>query len=157
MRQWEEEIKRLDDKSALGYIFEVDLEYPQHLHLDEKHDNFPLAPESFKIEKELLSPYQSELGDELDVKYGSEKLCLTLLDKKEYVCHYRNLKFYLKKGMRLKKIHRILQFNQSPWLEPYIQLNTQLRKEANNKFEEGFAKLMNNSFFGKYYLVFQKW
>ena len=157
MRQWEEEIKRLDDKSALGYMFECDLEYPQHLHLDEKHDNFPLAPESFKIEKELLSPYQSELGDELDVKYGSEKLCLTLLDKKEYVCHYRNLKFYLKKGMRLKKIHRILQFNQSPWLEPYIQLNTQLRKEANNKFEEGFAKLMNNSFFGKYYLVFQKW
>ena len=74
MCQWEEEIKRLDDKSSVGYIFEVDLEYPQHLRLDEKHDNFPLAPESFKIGKELLSPYQKELGDELDVKYGSEKI-----------------------------------------------------------------------------------
>ena len=57
-----------------------------------------------------------------------------------------NLKFYLKHGMKLKKIHKILQFNQSHWLKPYIDLNTQLRQEADNKFEEGFAKLMNNSF-----------
>ena len=113
------------------------------------HDNFPLAPESFKIEKELLSPYQKELGDELDVKYGSEKLCLTLQNKEKYTVHYRNLKFYLNHGMKLKKIHKILQFDQSRWLEPYIKFNTQLRSEANNKFEEEFAKLMNNSFFGK--------
>merc|ERR1711984_28196 len=85
MSQWEEEIKRLDDEAAKGYIFKIDLEYPQHLRLDEKHDNFPLAPESFKIEKELLSRYQTEMGDELGVKYGSEKLCLTLTDKKEYI------------------------------------------------------------------------
>ena len=153
MMEWEEEIKRLDDQACTGYILECDLLYPQDLRMDEKHDNFPLAPESFKIEKELLSPYQTELGDELAVKYGSEKLCLTLLDKKEYVCHYRNLKFYLKKGMKLKKIHHILQFDQSPWLKPYIDHNTQLRKEANNKFEEGFAKLMNNAFFGKNHLA----
>ena len=149
MSQWEDEIIRLDDEAAKGYIFKVDLEYPQQLRLNEMHDNFPLAPESFKIGKELLSPYQTELGDELDVKYGSEKLCLTLQDKKEYTVHYRNLKFYLNHGMKLKKIHRILQFDQSRWLEPYIKFNTQLRSEANNKFEEEFAKLMNNSFFGK--------
>ena len=113
------------------------------------HDNFPLAPESFKIEKDLLSPYQQDLGDNLGVKYGSEKLCLTLYDKTNYICHMNNLKFYLKHGMKLKKIHKILQFNQSHWLKPYIDLNTQLRQEADNKFEEGFAKLMNNSFFGK--------
>ena len=95
------------------------------------------------------SPYQQDLGDQLGVKYGSKKLCLTLNDKKNYICHARNLKFYLQHGLKLKKIHKILQFNQSQWLKPYIDLNTKLRQEADNKFEEGCAMLMNNSFFGK--------
>ena len=71
------------------------------------------------------------------------------MEKTNYVCHYRNLKFYLNHGLKLKKTHRILQFEQSACLKPYIDLNTQLKQEANNQFEEGFAKLMNNSFFGK--------
>ena len=61
----------------------------------------------------------------------------------------RNLQFYLNNGMVLKKVHRVLQFSQSAWLKPYIELNTKLRQSADNKFEEGFAKLMNNSFFGE--------
>jgi hypothetical protein len=68
-------------------LFQVDLEYPPHLRADETHDNFPLAPESFKIEKDMLSPYQQEVGDQLGVKYGTEKLCLTLKDKEKYICH----------------------------------------------------------------------
>lgn len=52
--------------------------------------------------------------------------------------------------MKLKKVQKILEFKQSAWLKPYIDLNTRLRQQAENKFEEGFAKLMNNSFFGKY-------
>ena len=149
MNEWTEDIMNLNEEDSIGYMFQVDLEYPANLHADETHDNFPLAPESFKIEKDLLSPYQQDLGDNLGVKYGSEKLCLTLFDKTNYICHMNNLKFYLKHGMKLKKVHKILQFNQSYWLKPYIDLNTQLRQEADNKFEEGFAKLMNNSFFGK--------
>ena len=70
-------------------MFEVDLEYPAHLRADNTHDNFPLAPESFKIKKDLLSPYQQDLGDNLGVKYGAEKLCLTLYDKQNYVVHGR--------------------------------------------------------------------
>jgi hypothetical protein len=149
MNEWTEDIMSLNEEDSIGYMFQVDLEYPEKLRADEAHDNFPLAPESFKIEKDLLSPYQQDLGDQLGVKYGAEKLCLTLYDKKKYICHSRNLKFYLKHGMKLKKIHKILQFSQSAWLKPYIDLNTKLRQEADNKFEEGFAKLMNNSFFGK--------
>ena len=149
MNEWTEDILNLNEEDSIVYMFEVDLDYPKNLHDDETHDNFPLAPESFKIEKDLLSPYQQDLGDQLGVKYGSKKLCLTLNDKKNYICHYKNLKFYLKHGMKLKKIHKILQFDQSAWLKPYIDLNTKLRQEADNKFEEGFAKLMNNSFFGK--------
>ena len=153
MDEWEQDIMKLKDDDDTGYMFQVDLEYPENLHLDEMHDNFPLAPESCKIEKEMLSSYQTTLGDSLNVAYGSEKLCLTLKDKKEYICHYRNLKFYLKHGMKLKKIHKILQFDQSAWLKPYIDHNTRMRQQADNKFDEDQAKLMNNAFFGKFFFL----
>ena len=69
--------------------------------------------------------------------------------KKHYVLHYRNLKQYLEEGMILKKVHRGIKFYQSPWMEPYIRKNTDLRKSASNCFEKDFLKLMNNSVFGK--------
>ena len=79
----------------------------------------------------------------------TEKLICSFLPKKNYVLHYKNLKQYLQEGMILKKVHRGLKFVQSPWMEPYIRKNTDLRKEAKNAFEKDFFKLMNNSVFGK--------
>ena len=117
---------------------------------------FPVHLRKVSIEKDMLSNYQKELGDNLGVKYGGEKLCLTLNDKEKYVLHYRNLKQYLELGLKLKKVHRVLQFDQSPWLKPYIKLNTELRRNATCKFDEDQAKLMNNSYFGMILLVFNK-
>ena len=97
----------------------------------------------------MLSNYQRNLAKELGVKVGGDKLCLTLKDKKRYICHYRNLKQYLQLGLKLIKVHRVLKFNQSPWLKPYIDLNTRFRQQALSKFEYDFVKLMNSSFFRK--------
>ena len=122
-------LKLLEKKDTKqGYIFEVDLEYPSSLW--KEHNDYPLAPDRIKLDK-------------------VEKLVSSFLPKKNYVLHYKNLKQYLQEGMILKKVHRGIKFYQSPWMEPYIRKNTDLRKEAKNAFEKDFFKLMNNSVFGK--------
>ena len=137
----------IKDDSSEGYFFEVDLKYPKELH--DLHNEFPLCPEQIEIKDEWMSQYQRKMKKDLQIKGKSKKLCLTLFDKKQYVLHYKNLKFCLENGLILTKIHKVLKFKQSQWLRPYIMLNTHLRQIATSKFEENFAKLMNNSVYGK--------
>ena len=126
-----------------GFILEVDLDYPTSLHRE--HNDFPLAPEKLKVEKHWMSPYQQKLIEELGTSLECEKLVPNLMRKTRYVLHYRNLQLYLSLGMKLVKVHKVLQFNQSPWMQPYIEKNTHLRTTATNDFEKDFYKLMNNA------------
>ena len=79
-------------------------------------------------------------------KYGItigqvQKLVPTLSNKEKYVLHYRNLQLYLDVGLKLKKVHHVLEFNQSSWLKQYIYFNTQKRTNAKNSFEKDFTSL----------------
>jgi len=137
------------EEQSTGYFVECDLEYPAELH--QTHNDFPLAPERLLIQSEQLSATQLKLKTiyNLPRSAPTAKLIPNLMPKSKYVTHYLNLKFYLEHGMRLSKVHRVISFNQSPWLRPYIQLNQQLRAAANNDFDKDFFKLMNNSVYGK--------
>ena len=71
------------------------------------------------------------------------------MSKKNYVVYYRNLKYQLSEGLIVKKFHRILEFKQSAWMKPYIDFNTQKRKEATNEADKNLFKLLNNAVYGK--------
>lgn len=126
-----DEILNLSDDADIGYYFEVDLEYPEHLH--DLHNDYPFCAEN------IYTPN----------KKNSKKLMLTLSSKKNYVVHYSMLKLAMQHGLVLKIIHRVLKFKQSAWLKPYIEVNTKMRAKATNDFEKNYYKLMNNAVFGK--------
>ena len=94
------------------------------------HKDLPFLPESKKVN-------------------NVEKLICDIKDKKKYVIHIRALKQALINGLKLKKVHRIIQFKQKAWLKLYIDMNTELRKNAKNEFEKNLFKLMNNPVFRK--------
>ena len=124
----EEFIKNYDANNDKGYIIEADVKYPKKLH--KLHIDLPFLPKRMKIDK-------------------CKKLACNLLNKKKYVVHINSLKQALYHGLKLKKIHRVIEFNQKAWLKPYIDMNTELRKVADNDLEKDFYKLMNNTVFGK--------
>ena len=71
-------------------------------------------------------------------------------DKKKYLIHYRMLKFYVRHGMIVEKIHERISFKQSRWLECYISFNTQKRNKSKNDFEKNFFKFLVNAAFAKF-------
>ncbi len=147
----EELINQIVDQSVedVGYILEVDLEYPSCLHDD--HNDFPLAPEKIKTKYVNLSPYARYLCDKFNLKCNLNvvKLIPTLAEKKNYVLYYKNLQLYLKLGLKLSKVHNILQFDQKPHMKSYVQFNSAKRAQATNNFDINFFKFLSNSLFGK--------
>ena len=124
----EEFIKNYNENSCKGYILEVNVKYPRKLH--DLHSDLPFLPKRIKIDKCKI-------------------LVCDLHSKKKYVVHIKSLKQALNYGLKLKRVHRIIEFNQKAWLKSYIDMNTELRKLAKDDFEKDLFKLMNNAVFGK--------
>ena len=160
-------VKSYDVNGDKVYLLEVDVEYPRELH--GAHDDLPFLPERrYKISK-LHNPkeiidieckrYDDKVKKDIakahkkvykvfNITHEPEKkLIATIQDKNKYVCHISTLQMALNYGLRLQKVYRSIKFNQSASLKPYIDMNTELRKDANNDFEKNFFKLMNNVVF----------
>ena len=137
-------LQELSDDAEDGYIFKVDIHYPTHLH--DRHDDYPLAPESLVIDHSMYSSTPQAVFPETAPQ---RKLTPNLRDKVKFVVHYRKLNLYLQFGLVVNKVHRVLTFKQCPWLEAYIDFNTRQRSLAGDSFLKDFFKLMNNSVFGK--------
>ena len=124
----EDFIKGHDEENDIGYSLFVDVEYPKALHM--LHSDLPFSPEKMKINK-------------------CTKLVCKLNDKENYPVHIVALKQALNHGLVLKKVHSAIKFRQEAWLKSYIDLNTELRKNAKNEFEKDFYKLKINSIYDK--------
>ena len=120
----EDFIKHYNEKSDEGYFLEVEI-----LSTQINYGVLPFLPERRKLEK-------------------VEKLVCGIKDKEKYVIQIRALKQALNNGLKLEMVHRVIKFQQKAWLKSYIDMNTNLTKEAKNEFEKDFFKLMN-SVFGK--------
>ena len=150
-------IKNYGDNGDKGNLLEVDIEYPKELHSG--HEDLPFLPErKSKLHKEYEYKVSNDIKKTHRKVYKTfnfthdpqNKLIATTQDKNnKYVINISTLKQALNHGLRLQKVHRVIEFNQSNWLKPYIDKNTELRKQAKTDFEKDFYKLINNSVFGK--------
>ena len=121
-------IKSYDEEGDVGYSLAVDVEYSKTLH--KLHGDLPFLPEKMKINK-------------------CPKLVCNLNDKENYSIHIVALKQALNHGLVFKKVHSVISFRQEAWLKPFIDLNTELRKNAKIEFEKDFYKLKINSIYDK--------
>ena len=124
----EDFIKGYDEESDIGYLLLVDIEYPKALHM--LHSDLPFLPDRMKVNK-------------------VKKLACNVTDKENYSIHIVALKQALNHGLKLIRVHSVISFRQEAWLKSYIDLNTELRKNAKNEFEKDFYKLKINSMYGK--------
>ena len=124
----EDFIKNYDEDSDIGYLFVVDVDYPRDIH--KLHSDLPFLPERMKINKCI-------------------KLVCNVQDKENYPVHVLAMKQALNHGLKLTKVHSVIEFRQEAWLKPYINKNNDLRKDAQNDFQKDFFKLKNNSDFDK--------
>ena len=121
------DVNKISEKSSTGWIFEVDLEYPDELYV--LHNDYLLAPEKHSIPYDMLSDYCKTIADEYRIKVGDlKKIIPNLGDMTNYVVNYRNLKLYLALGIKLTKVNRVSKFKQTDWMDIFVNFNMGKRK-----------------------------
>ena len=130
-----EDILNTPDDNVIAYFIEVDLKYPDTI--KKKTKIFLFAPMNKKINPDNFNDHMKEIKP--DTYIQSSKLICEWSDKKNYLIHYRMLKFYIRHGMMVDEVHNIISFKQSKWLEKKISFNTRRRNRANNDFEKYFT------------------
>ena len=130
------------DDSDHGYYIVCDIDYTNEC--KERTEQLALMPNKRKINDNELGYRQRDKS-----KARSEKLILDQNNKTEYMVHYRMLKFYVKMGVKVTKIHRVIKFKQDYICSDYIQNNTNKRATAKAEAEKDVRKLMNNSLYGR--------
>ena len=132
--KWDDIFK---NKEGIGYFIECDLEYTKELHI--LHNDYPLAPEKLIVQDDWLSPFCKNLKEKFDLASDkTNELIPTLFNKDKYVLHAKNFNLYTDLGVKLTKIHRVLQFDISSWLAKHIDLNTNKRSNEKNASEKDF-------------------
>src|SRR5271156_6647352 len=144
----------IDTEGDIGYTLKVNLEYPQEIH--DKTQDIPLGPETACVTREMFTPYMeqqwrgmTELRNRGDKFVPCKKLLMTCRDKEAYVVHFKLLKFYLKMGLKIRKIHSVVQYKQKPIFRNCIDRNSELRQNAVSAFITDLFKLLNNALYGK--------
>ena len=140
----EEIINTLDDSDNRCFV-EVDLRCPDNI--KEKTKKFPFCPGNKVIPKGKYDDYMRTIQPKNYT--GVKKLICEWSDKKNFLVHYRMLRFYMRHGMVVDKFREKISFKQSKWLEKYMSFNTQKRNKAKNDFEKDFYKLLSYAFYGK--------
>ena len=121
------------------------MKYPDNI--KEKTKKFAFAPVNKKSNPDDFTDYMKTIKP--DTYTQTKKLICDWSDKKNFLILYRMLKFHVRHCMIVDKVHEIISFRQSRWLEKYISFNTQKRNKALNEFEKDFYKLLNNAFYRK--------
>ena len=142
---WESTLQRIlntPDDSDHGYYIVCDIDYTNEC--EQRTEQLALMPNKRKVNDNELGSRRREKS-----KARSEKLILDQSNKTEYMVHYRMLKFYVKMGVKVTKIHRVIKFKQDYICSDYIQNNTNKRATAKTEAEKDVRKLMNNSLYGR--------
>ena len=142
----------IDDKQ--GYLLDVDLHIPPHLHDNLKE--YPPAPESREITYDDFSEANKIIHQEIygvgKKKYKSRKLVATLDDKVNYVVSGMTLQLYMKLGVEIKQINKIMTFEQRKFAAPFVRLMAQYRSEAadeGSSIRQRLFKNIPNATYGK--------
>ena len=127
-------------KNSLNTIIEVDV---IEVNAEVIEADVQCLHKLHELHKDLLF-----LPERMQIKQ-IENFVPNLHEKTEYVIHIRNLKHALNHRLVLRKFNRVNIFNQNTWLNPYIDMNANLRKKEKSNFEKYFFNLMNSIVFGK--------